>query len=120
MAGKLAPSIISAAPATRGMSGTSTSPPGMTCSAAAQHEMGLACAPKTLPAAAGNAMFRSLIKPNLLSEINAPRDHVGLSWRQVEAGRSIVARITDEGLRAIVHPPPLGSELHHHTPGPKT
>jgi len=30
--------------------------------AAAQHEMGLARAPKTLPAAARNALFRSLIK----------------------------------------------------------
>jgi hypothetical protein len=33
-------------------------------SAAAQHEMGLARAPKTLPAAARNAVFRSLIKNN--------------------------------------------------------
>ena len=70
-------------------------------SAAAQHEMGLARAPKTLPAAARNAVFRSLIKNNLLTEINAPRDYVGLGWRQDEDGTWIVARITDEGLRAI-------------------
>ena len=70
-------------------------------STAAQHEMGLARAPKTLPAAARNAMFRSLIKNNLLTEINAPREHVGLGWRQDEDGTWIVARITDEGLRAI-------------------
>jgi len=70
-------------------------------SAAAQHEMGLARAPKTLPAAARNAVFRSLIKNNLLTEINAPRDHVGLGWRQDDDGIWIVARITDEGLRAI-------------------
>jgi hypothetical protein len=70
-------------------------------SAAAQHEMGLARAPKTLPAAARNAVFRSLIKNNLLTEINAPREHVGLGWRQDEDGAWIVARITDEGLRAI-------------------
>ncbi|MFC3003702.1 DUF3489 domain-containing protein [Falsiroseomonas tokyonensis] len=70
-------------------------------SAAAQHEMGLARAPKTLPAAARNAVFRSLIKNNLLTEINAPREHVGLGWRQDEEGTWIVARITDEGLRAI-------------------
>ncbi len=70
-------------------------------SAAAQHEMGLARAPKTLPAAARNAVFRSLIKSNLLTEINAPREHVGLGWRQDEDGTWIVARITDEGLRAI-------------------
>ncbi len=70
-------------------------------SAAAQHEMGLARAPKTLPAAARNAVFRSLIKTNLLTEINAPREHVGLGWRQDDDGTWIVARITDEGLRAI-------------------
>jgi len=70
-------------------------------SAAAQHEMGLARAPKTLPAAARNAVFRSLIKNNLLTEINAPRDYVGLGWRQDDDGTWIVARITDEGLRTI-------------------
>ena len=70
-------------------------------SAAAQHEMGLARAPKNLPAAARNAVFRSLIKNNLLTEINAPREHVGLGWRQDEDCTWIVARITDEGLRAI-------------------
>jgi hypothetical protein len=70
-------------------------------SAAAQHEMGFARAPKTLPAAARNAVFRSLIKNDLLTEINAPRDQVGLGWRQDEDGTWIVARITDKGLRAI-------------------
>jgi DNA-binding CsgD family transcriptional regulator len=70
-------------------------------STAAQHEMGLARAPKNLPAAARNAVFRSLIKNNLLTEINAPREHVGLGWRQDDDGTWIVARITDEGLRAI-------------------
>jgi hypothetical protein len=70
-------------------------------SAAAKHEMGLARAPKGLPAAARNAVFRSLIKNNLLTEINAPPEHVGLGWRQDEDGAWIVARITDDGLRAI-------------------
>jgi hypothetical protein len=70
-------------------------------SAAAKHEMGLARAPKGLPAAARNAVFRSLIKNNLLTEINAPPEQVGLGWRQDEDGAWIVARITDEGLRAI-------------------
>jgi hypothetical protein len=77
-------------------------------SAAAQHEMGLARAPKTLPAAARNAVFRSLIKGNLLTEINAPREHVGLGWRQDDDGTWIVARITDEGLRAIGIDPNAG------------
>ncbi|MGK7871339.1 DUF3489 domain-containing protein [Falsiroseomonas sp. E2-1-a20] len=70
-------------------------------SAATQHDMGLAHAPKTLPAAARNAVFRGLIKNNPLTEINAPREHVGLGWRQDDDGTWIVARITDEGLRAI-------------------
>jgi len=70
-------------------------------SAAAQHRMGLARPPISLPAAARNAVFRSLIKNNLLTEINAPREHVGLGWRQDDDGIWIVARITDEGLRAI-------------------
>jgi hypothetical protein len=77
-------------------------------SAAAQHEIGLARAPKTLPAAARNAVFRSLIKGNLLTEINAPREHVGLGWRQDDDGTWIVARITDEGLRAIGIDPNAG------------
>ena len=55
----------------------------------------------TLAAAARNAAFRSLIKNNLLTEINAPREHVGLDRRQDDDGTWIVARITDEGLRAI-------------------
>jgi hypothetical protein len=77
-------------------------------SAAAQHEMGLARAPKTLPAAARNAVFRSLIKNSLLTEINAPLEHVGLGWRQDEDGTWIVARITDEGLHAIGIDPNAG------------
>ena len=77
-------------------------------SAAAQHEIGLARAPKTLPAAARNAVFRSLIKANLLTEVNAPREHVGLGWRQDDDGNWIVARITDEGLRAIGIDPNAG------------
>jgi hypothetical protein len=70
-------------------------------SAAAQHEMGLATSPKNLPAGARNAVFRSMLKNHLLTEINAPRDYVGLGWRQDDDGTWIVARITDEGLRAI-------------------
>jgi len=70
-------------------------------SAAAQHKMGLARAPKTLPAVARNAVFRRLFKNSLLIEINAPRDFIGLGWRQDDDGAWIVARITDDGLRAI-------------------
>lgn len=87
-------------------------------SAAAQHEMGLARAPKTLPAAARNAVFRSLIKANLLTEINAPREHIGLGWRQDEDGTWIVARITDEGLRAIGIDPNEGDAVADTPPTP--
>ncbi len=55
----------------------------------------------SLPAAARNAAFRSLIKNNLVTEINAPREYVGLGWRQDEDSTWIVARVTNEGLRAI-------------------
>jgi hypothetical protein len=85
-------------------------------SAAAQHETGLARAPKTLPAAARNAVFRSLIKNNLLTEINAPRDYVGLGWRQDDDGTWIVARITDDGLRAIGIDPNEGDAVGHTAP----
>jgi hypothetical protein len=80
-------------------------------SAASQHEAGLATAPSKLPAAARNAVFRSLIKNNLLTEINAPREHVGLGWRQDDDGGWIVARITDEGLRAIGVDPNEGDAM---------
>ena len=67
--------------------------PASILSAAAQHEMGLATAPKTLPAAARNAVFRSLIKGNMLTEINAPRDYFGLGWSQDDDDTWIVARV---------------------------
>ncbi len=73
--------------------------------AAAQHGLGLAMAPKNLPAAARNAVFRSLLKNKFLSEINAPREYIGRGWRQDEDGTWIGARITDEGLRAIAIDP---------------
>jgi hypothetical protein len=85
-------------------------------SAAAQHEIGLARPPMTLPAAARNAVFRSLIKTNLLTEINAPREHVGLGWRQDEDDTWIVARITDEGLRAVGIDPNEGDAVANAAP----
>jgi len=85
-------------------------------SAAAQHEMGLARAPKTLPAAARNAVFRSLIKKSLLTETNAPQEHVGFGWRQDDDGAWIVARITDEGLRAIGIDPNEGDAVADRAP----
>src|SRR5918998_1459582 len=70
-----------------------------------QHKQGLAAAPKTLPAAARNAVFRSMLKNGLLAECAAPREYTGLAWREDADGAQIALRITDAGLRAIgVHP----------------
>ena len=83
-------------------------------SAAAQHEMGLARASKTLPAATRNAVFRSLIKNNLLTEINAPRDFIGLGWRQDDDGTWIVARILAQDGRHVTvgrAAPPSDAEI---------
>lgn len=70
-------------------------------SAASQHAAGLATGPSKLPAAARNAVFRSLIKQGLLAEVPAPREYAGLAWRQDSDGAPIAARITEAGLRAI-------------------
>jgi hypothetical protein len=69
--------------------------------AAAQHEHHLAIAPHGLPAAARNAVFRSMVKHGLLAEITAPAEYAGLGWRQDEAGDWIALRLTDAGLQAI-------------------
>jgi hypothetical protein len=69
--------------------------------AAAQHDARLATAPGSLPAAARNAVFRSMLKHGLLTEVPAPAKYGGLGWRQDEAGTWIALRITDAGLQAI-------------------
>lgn len=68
---------------------------------AANHEHGLASGLLKLPTAARNAVFKSLLKQNMLTEINAPKEYVGLGWRQDDAGVWVALRITDEGFRAI-------------------
>ena len=74
---------------------------GLILSRASQHEQGLAAAPKRLPAAARNAVFRSMLKNGLLEECAAPREYAGLAWREDADGTRIALRITDAGLRAI-------------------
>ncbi|WP_426954135.1 DUF3489 domain-containing protein [Muricoccus radiodurans] len=69
-------------------------------SQASQHPMGLAKAPDHLPAAARNAVVRSLLKAGLLEEITAPPEHRDLSWRQEEDETAVALRITPAGLRA--------------------
>jgi hypothetical protein len=68
---------------------------------AAQHEVLLVAPPAKLPAAARNAVLRSLLAKTMLEEIAAPREFVGLGWRQDEDGAWIALRITNVGLQAI-------------------
>jgi hypothetical protein len=70
-------------------------------SKAAQNEALLATPPAKLPAAARNAVLRSLMSKGLLEEVSAPREFVGLGWRQDEDGAWIALRITDLGLQAF-------------------
>ena len=74
---------------------------GLILGQASRHEQGLAAAPKTLPAAARNAVFRSMLKNGLLAECAAPRECLGLAWREDADGARVALRITDAGLRAI-------------------
>jgi hypothetical protein len=69
--------------------------------AAAQHEARLAKPPERLPAGARNAVFRSMLKSALMTEVPAPPEHVGLGWRQDEASAWIALRITEKGLTFI-------------------
>jgi hypothetical protein len=67
---------------------------------AAHHQARLATPRSSLPAAARNAVFRSLINGSLLEEVPAPAEHHDLGWRQ-EEGEWIGLRITEIGLQAI-------------------
>ena len=82
---------------------------------AGRHEQGLAAPPRDLPAAARNAVFRSMLKNGLLEECAAPREHAGLAWREDEDGAQVALRITNTGLRAIGVEP---SEQHDAAAGP--
>jgi len=55
-------------------------------SRAAQNEALLATPPAKLPAAARQAVLRSLIGKGLLEELLAPREAIDLGWRQDEDG----------------------------------
>ncbi len=70
-------------------------------SRAAQHEALLATPPAKLPAAARQAVLRSMIAKGLLEEVPAPREAIALGCRQDEDGAWIALRITAAGLAAI-------------------
>jgi hypothetical protein len=86
---------------------------------ASQHEALLAIDPANLPAAARQAVFRSMLKNLLLEEVPAPTEHRGLGWRQDEEGAWKALRITADGLRAIgvetEQPNDIGTEPHELT-----
>jgi hypothetical protein len=67
---------------------------------AGQHPLRLATPPKHLPAAACNAVLRSLFKGGYVEECTAPSEHIDLGWRQ-QNGAWAVLRMTDAGLLAI-------------------
>jgi hypothetical protein len=91
------------------MAGSAAETPTMTLSdtqrlvlsKASQHEQGLAAAPQGLPAAARDAVFRSMLKNGLLAQCAAPREHAGLAWREDADGTGVALRVTHAGLRAI-------------------
>ncbi len=95
-------------------------------SAAAQHEALLATPPAKLPAAARNAVLRSLLAKTMLAEVAAPREFVGLGWRQDEDGAWFALRITNVGLQAIgldaadAPPDDRGPSMEQPTAAPET
>src|SRR5829696_7775478 len=56
---------------------------------ASQHLERLATAPQGLPAAARNAVFRSMLKNGLLAECALPRGYGGLAWREEGDGARV-------------------------------
>jgi hypothetical protein len=86
-------------------------------SRAAQHDALLATPPAKLPAAARQAVLRSMISKGLLQKVPAPREAITLGWRQDEDGARIALRITAAGLAAIgVEPDVPNAELGGLTP----
>jgi hypothetical protein len=67
---------------------------------AGQHALRLATPPKHLPAAACNAVLRSLLKQGYVEECTAPIEYASLGWRQQD-GTWATVRVTDAGLHAI-------------------
>jgi hypothetical protein len=80
-------------------------------SKATQHEAMLATPPTHLPAAARQAVLRSMIAKGLLEEVPAPREAIGLGWRQDEDGAWIALRITAAGLAAIGVEPKTAADV---------
>src|SRR3954452_5841183 len=56
--------------------------------------------PKHPPAAACNAVLRSLLKGGYVEECPAPFEYIGLGWRQEDDAWTAL-RVTDAGLLAV-------------------
>jgi hypothetical protein len=70
-------------------------------------------APTNLPAAARQAVFRSMLKNMLLEEVPAPTEHRDIAWRQDDDGAWVALRITaDRAARYRCRAG--GTERHRH------
>src|SRR3954452_7896547 len=96
--GLVAPASSGVAPGASSMALSDTAPRVLT--EAGQHALRLAAPPKHLPAAACNAVLRSLLKGGYVEECPAPCEYIGLGWRQQDGGWTAL-RVTDAGLLAI-------------------
>jgi Protein of unknown function (DUF3489) len=67
---------------------------------AGQNPLRLATPPKHLPAAACNAVLRSMLKGGYVEECPAPFEYIDLGWRQQD-GAWTALRVTDAGVLAI-------------------
>jgi hypothetical protein len=76
---------------------------------AGQHVLRLATPPKHLPAAACNAVLRSLLKGGYVEECPAPIEYIDLGWRQQD-GAWTALRVTDAGLLAIGAEPRVAAQ----------
>jgi hypothetical protein len=65
-----------------------------------QHPLGLTAPPATLPAAARNAVLRSLLKRGLLVQYTASVENTGHGWLQSD-GAWATMQITDAGRQAV-------------------
>lgn len=93
-------------------------------SKAAQHDALLANPPAKLPVAARQAVLRSIIAKGLLQDVPAPREAIGLGWRQAETthlgvvephGLGARRGLTGEGVGQFLH----GSLRVSRTPAPQ-
>ena len=78
-------------------------------SAAAQRTDGLIECPSKLPAAARNAVIRSLLKQDLVTEVAASAEQRSMAWRQDEGGDWMAVRISDAGLKTVAPDLPVDS-----------